>query len=106
MPIAWLYNKIKDVLTSEENIPTQLSPEREEEIIEEILSIISTFKMKMPAQIFLSPLKGMSTFLSQTVVLQLVPYLEMGGIPGFELTAFLDKKENVEKLLKRIDEIR
>lgn len=105
MAISRLIKKVKDFFSSEENIPTQLSPERIEKIIEAILSYVSYYNMKMPALLFFSPLKGMSTFISQTIVLQLVPYLEIWGIPGFELTAFLDNKENVVKLLKKIEEL-
>jgi len=84
----------------------EISPERENEIIEKTARFVSRLGMEWPAILIGSGYVPVSTILAQTTLLPLAPLLELVGIRGFEYTAFFEKKDNVKRLLERIDELR
>ena len=101
-----IWKKFESFIVPKEDDIIEISPEREEIIIETIVKLVGKYEMETPALFFLSPLQGMSTMVSQLWVLQYAPYLETLGIPGYELSAFFYKKENAIRLLERIRENR
>lgn len=100
-----LLKKIKDFFGFQfPNI--DITPEREEEIIEKTAKLVSNFGMELPAILMGSAYVPMASVLTQFTLLPISPLLESIGIPGFEYTAFFEKKENVKRLLDRIDQLR
>jgi hypothetical protein len=97
--------KIKDFLDSR-SAAMELSPDRENEIIEKAAQFISNLGMEWPAYLLGQYYVPISTIMADTTLLPLAPFLEMIGIPGFEFTKFLEKKDNLKRLLNRIDELR
>jgi len=86
--------------------PMELPPERENELIEKIARIISRYGMEGPAILMTSGFVPVSTIMSLTTLLPLAPLLELMGIHGYEYTAFLNNKNNLKRLLERLDELR
>jgi hypothetical protein len=84
----------------------EISPERENEIIEKIAQFVSKIGMEWPVLLIGWGYVPVSTIMAQTTLLPLAPLLEAVGIRGFEYTAFFEKKENVKRLLERIEQLR
>lgn len=83
-----------------------IDPKREDEIIEKWAKRVSQFGMELPVELFAGGFQYTSTIFSQMLIAPIAPILELLGINGYEYIAFFSKKENVKRLLKRIDELR
>lgn len=83
----------------------ELSEEKESEIIEKLARAISKWDMETPAYILLYSFRPISTVVSYTTILPAALFLEFFGIDGYKYTAFFSKKENLQRLLKRIEEL-
>jgi len=97
--------KLKDFFDSK-SVESTLSPERENEIIEKTALFVSRMGMEWPVYFLGQSYVPISTIVADTTLLPLAPLLEMIGIPGFEFVKFLEKKDNLKRLLNRIDELR
>ena len=96
--VSWL----KDVFC---NIPTlEITPEQEDEMIERIVEKITKYDMELPAIFLGSGFRSTSTVLSQMVLLPITPYLDAFGINGEDYVALFSNKENVRRLMERLDE--
>lgn len=100
-------SRIKEFLSGIIDIPSsKLSPKREEEIINKIAHVISRWDMEIPASLLGKLLVPTSSVISQIHVMPSVLYLDLIGLDGFEVAAFLDNKENVKRLLAKIQELK
>ena len=97
-------SKVKDYLNNSP-IVAKLTPEQEEEMIDRIAGKISKFGMEMPAGIVLGIFKPLSYVGSNLILLPASPFLYMFGINGYPSVSFLEKGENVEKLIKKIEDL-
>ena len=98
---------MKDFFSDFIDIPSSnLSQKREEEIINKIASVISRWDMEIPASLLGKLLVPTSSVISQIHVMPSVLYLDLIGLDGFEVAAFLDNKENVKRLLAKIQELK
>lgn len=79
-----------------------ISPERENEIIDKVMKFLETTGMGYPAYFFVSSLVPASTYIAQLYVYTAAPLLEFFGIKAYEYAAFLNKKENIQRLLDKI----
>jgi hypothetical protein len=96
--ISWL----KDIFC---NIPTlELTPEKENEMIERLVEKISKYDLELPTIFLGSGFHSTSTVLSQMVLLPMTPYLAAFGINGEDYVALFSNKENVRRLMERLDE--
>jgi hypothetical protein len=96
--ISWL----KDIFC---NIPTfEITPEKEDEMIERIVEKVTKYDMEIPAIFLGSGFRSTSTVLSQMVLLPMTPYLEAFGIHGEDYVALFSNKDNVRRLMERLDE--
>jgi hypothetical protein len=87
------------------HIPTlEISPEKEEEIVETIASRIVNNRLEAAAMLFLIPFRPISPIASQLTLLPFAPLLEAFNIPGFDYVSFLRNSDNVSNLLQRIEE--
>ena len=85
------------------NLWDDLPPEEEDELIEKLAQDIVKRKMGLMAQLTLetiSPLSKLGADLGMTL---LGPYLEFFGVE--KVTALFRKRENLTRLLDRIDEL-
>jgi len=86
-------------------MPPELRPEQEDEIIEKIARTISKYGMEYPAILMGSAYVPMATIVTDTTLLPMAPLLEAVGIPGFKYTLFFEKKDNLRRLLERLEEL-
>jgi len=100
-----LLNKIKDFFGFQMPV-MDITPERENEITEKIAHFISRFGMEWPVLLIGWAYVPVATIVTQMTLLPWAPILEMVGIHGFQYTSFFEKKDNVKRLLERIDELR
>ena len=103
-----VYNlfKIKESLN---DIPTlEINPEKEEQLLKEILKKIRKYKLKNTALLFLRSYKPLNVYGAKVAPVIFSPYfflLDFFQIDGYYYNAFFMKKENLEKLIKRIEEL-
>jgi len=101
-----LLKKVKDFFGFEiPSLDEGISPERENEIIEKAAKLISRMGMEYPAYFFVSSLVPVSSLVAHLYVYTSAPLLELFGIKGYEYAAFLNKRENVQRLMNRIEEL-
>lgn len=87
------------------HVPTLfISEEREEEIIEVLANRIVDNRLEAAAMLFLIPLRPISPIVSQLTLLPFAPLLEAFDIPGFDYVSFMNNSDNVNELVKRIEE--
>ena len=81
----------------------ELSPEREQEIIDEIVLKIKNMKMETPAIMMLNMIEPVSPFISQVYGFSVAPFMELLGIKGYDYTMLFTKKKNVSEIIKKIE---
>ena len=97
------FKKIKDFIGF--SLPTlEITPERQEELIEKWATNIAKVGLEFPAQMIGWYAGPMSNMFAQTVLLPMAPLLEFIGIDGYDYVAFLSDKENLKSLVERIKE--
>ena len=93
------------LLKSLEGVPSlTIDPEKEEELINKLTDTISKYDMELPAMLLLAPFAPLSTVLTQIYLITFVPFLEVLGIKGYEYAALFNKKENVKRLLNKLED--
>jgi hypothetical protein len=86
-------------------IPTlEISEDREEEIVEVLANRIVNNRLEAAAMLFLIPLRPISPIVSQLTLLPFAPLMEAFDIPGFDYVSFLKNSDNVNELVKRVEE--
>ncbi len=85
--------------------PFELSPERQKELIDKIAKYIVDYRMETPAILFLESVKPLAFVGGQLATFYLAPFLPLVGRWGEEAIALLQSRENVERLLQRIEEL-
>jgi len=100
-------SRIREFFSDIIDIPSSnLSPEKEEEIINKLARLVSRWDMEIPALTMGRMFVPTSSVISQTVMIPSALYLDLMGIDGFEVAAFFNKKENVKRLLAKIQELK
>jgi len=103
--MSWL-RKVKDFIGFDfPSLDDGISPERENEIIEKVAKAVSRFGLGYPAYFFVSSLYPASSYVAQLFVYPSAPLLELLGIKAYEYAAFLNNRENIKRLMERIDEL-
>lgn len=82
----------------------ELTAEKEEELINKLARKIVDLGLETPATFFLEWHKPIASISAQTVLFPAAPFLEAFGVAGYEWAQLFMKRENVEKLLKKIEE--
>lgn len=101
--IKEIFSRIRESFSDFFELPSfDISPEREEEIINKIANAISRFDMELPFFLMGGAFVPMTTIISQTVITPVAPLLEFIGIDAYEVAAFLNKKENLRRLVAEI----
>jgi len=85
--------------------PYPLTPEREKELIDQIAKRVVDHHMETPAILFLESFKPLSFVAGQFGRVYLGPLTPLLGSWSEEGLALLQKKENVDRLLRRIEEL-
>jgi hypothetical protein len=88
------------------DIPSlDMSSERKEELIEKIARSVVKYGMELPASLYIPGFIPAAPFISQLVILPAAPFLELLGINGYEYVAFFYDRDNVKRLMDRIEEL-
>ena len=82
----------------------ELKAERVEELVNGIVDKITHYGVEGPALMFLYPLKATNVFIAELGILPYAPFLELFGMRGYDYVTFLSKRENVDLIIKRIEE--
>ena len=85
--------------------PSTLTPEREAQLIDKIAGSIVDRHMEAPAILFLESIKPLSFVAGQLGVVYLGQLTSFLGPWSQEGLALFQKRENVERLLQRIEEL-
>jgi hypothetical protein len=83
----------------------ELAPEREEEIAEKIAQTAVKKRMAAPLVLFIESVKPLAFVASQLAIFSLGPLYALLGQRSEEYTMFFSKRENVERVLKRVEEL-
>jgi len=102
-------SKIKKRLTELLNsnpIPVSLTPEREEEITEKVAQKITDYNLNDIAWIIFGLAEPFSPVIAQLGITPLSVFLETLGINTYEWVVYMSKRDNVNKLIRRIEELK
>jgi len=81
-----------------------ISEEREEAIINNMTNAISKLDIELPFLLMAGAFVPVSTIISQTIVTPGAAFINVIGIDGHEIAAFLNKKENLRRLISKVEE--
>jgi len=82
-----------------------LSLERENELIEKIAKMIVKKQMETPALVFLEMARPGAVYFSSLTILPLAPFLEFFNISGYDYSQLFMKRENLDRIKTRIEEL-
>ena len=85
-------------------LPTMLTPEKEEEMINRVVSGVRKMGMETPAVVFFEMVKPVSYIGSQLGYYFAAPFAVAIGLLGFDWANLLSKRENIERILKKLEE--
>jgi hypothetical protein len=83
---------------------SKLTAEQEGNLIDSLADWVVKHKLETPSILFLEAIKPVSYIGSQLGLLFVAPFLELFNIEGYKYSALFEKTENVERLLKKIEE--
>lgn len=83
---------------------SKLTDEQELNMINSMAEWVIKHKLETPSILFLEAIKPVSYIGSQLGLLFVAPFLELFNIEGYKYSALFEKTENVERLLKKIEE--
>jgi len=78
--------------------------EKEAESIEKTAQWISKFGMEVPAIILLETFKPLAFIAGELANFFLAPFLLLLGDEGFKFIDWFEKRENIDKFIKRLEE--
>ena len=81
-----------------------LNEERKNQLIETMTRRVVEHGLIAPAIIFLESVKPLAKVGSYTLILFSAPILGLFGINGYELVGFFSDRQNLEQLMKRLEE--
>lgn len=107
--LSKLYTWIKTNVTQKKGIILStinpvLSLEREVQLLDSIAKIIVKYDLGMPANLLLEIICPLSYIGSTLFLLPSAPFLELFGIPGYEYTELFRKRDNIKRLIRKIEE--
>jgi hypothetical protein len=82
-----------------------LSEERKNQLIEAMTRRVVEHGLIAPAIIFLESVKPLAKVGGYTLILFSAPVLGLFGINGYELVGFFSDRQNLERLIKRLEEV-
>ena len=74
-------------------------------LIEQLASVVHARRMTVPAILFLEAHKPLTSLFHTAAVMSLPLLLPLFGAKARELPAFLQSRDNVERLIRRIEEL-
>lgn len=87
-------------------LPTSLTAEQEEELIERIARLIVRSGTDVPSTMLLQAIGPFSYLSAHFLLLFLAPILPMFGSRGEDMVTLLSKRENIDKLTQRVEALK
>jgi len=87
-------------------LPTSLTREQEEELIERIARLIVRGGIDVPSTMLLQAIGPFSYLSSHFLFLFLSPILPMFGSRGEDLVTLLSRRENLDRLIQRVEALK
>jgi hypothetical protein len=87
-------------------LPTSLTAEQEEELIERIARLIVRSGTDVPSTMLLQAIGPFSYLSAHFLLLFLAPILPMFGSRGEDLVTLLSRRENLDKLIQRVEALK
>jgi hypothetical protein len=84
---------------------SDLTPERETELIEGLAKRVVDYNLEFPSVLGLEAFRPISFIASRLGLNLIAPFLEFVGISGYEYTILFENEENIKRLIKRIEEL-
>jgi hypothetical protein len=84
---------------------SDLTPERETELIEDLAKRVVDYGLEFPSVLGLEAFRPISFIASRLGLNLVAPFLEFFGISGYEYAILFENEENVKRLIKRIEEL-
>lgn len=84
---------------------SELPPEMEAKYIDIIARKVVKYRMGLPAKLMLLTMKPASSIGSDLVILPGAPFMEFVGLPGYAFSLLFRKRENIERLVRKIEEL-
>ena len=85
--------------------PYDSQPTTSDALIERLAQAVHARRMTVPAILFLEAHKPLTSMFHTAAVMSLPMMLPLFGAKARELPAFLQSRENVERLVRRIEEL-
>ncbi len=85
--------------------PHQSQAGNTDALIEQLASAVHARRMTVPAILFLEAYKPLTSLFHAAAVMSLPMMLPLFGARARELPAFLQSRDNVERLIRRIEEL-
>lgn len=85
--------------------PNDSQPTTPDALIERLAQAVHARRMTVPAILFLEAHKPLTSLFHTAAVMSLPMMLPLFGAKARELPAFLQSRENVERLIRRIEEL-
>lgn len=83
----------------------EITPERKDELIDKLAQFLVKHEMTAPATLFLDTFKSLAWLGGFYATIFIEPFLPFYEKEGHELVRVLEKKENIEILLNKIEEL-
>lgn len=83
-----------------------LPKEKQDKMIEEMAQRICKTQLDLPALLIGHVLIPLGPIFSQTILVPVVPWLELLGIRGYDYLAILNNRDAVRRLIDRVEELR
>lgn len=80
------------------------SKDREDELVKKAFDMITKFEMDVPAVLMLESIKPLAFVGGSLLRIALSPYFLFFGSEGHEILDTFEKRQNIEKLIKMLEE--
>jgi len=98
-----LTSKSQDILAHADML-SELSPEMESQMLDGLANTVVRWGLETPAIYFLETMKPLAVYTSSLTITVGAPILEIFGISGYKYAALFQKRDSVERLMRRIEE--
>ena len=86
-------------------IVNKITPEKEEEISDNLVRLISKYQLGGLFGGFFEVLKPFSIIFSNVIMLPVSPFLYLFGVDGFRYVDFFEKSDNIERLQEKLKKL-
>jgi hypothetical protein len=98
-----LASRWREIVTNADLL-SELAPETEERMLCGLADTVVRYGLETPATFFLETMKPLAVYTSAFTLTIGAPVLELFGVDGYKYASLFQKRDSVEKLMKRIED--